>query len=211
MPASQTLTSFALAALVLIAVPGASVLFVVARTVEHGRRAGLVSVLGLEAGTLVHVGVAAAGLSALLAASATALTGLELAGAAYLVWLGLRALRPPGRQAPQGPGPDGHPHPAAPRRLFRDALAIEGLNPKTALFFIAFLPHYLKPGHGPVWTQVLVLGGCFVAVAVLVDSAWALLAGRWRAHLGGALIRRLSGGTYLLLATATAGSMAVAA
>jgi threonine/homoserine/homoserine lactone efflux protein len=171
-PSLPTLLLFAGSTLLLLAVPGPSVLYVVARTVEQGRKAGLVSVLGLEAGALVHVAAAAAGLSALVASSPAALTALRYAGAAYLIWLGIRALRRPEDVEATRPGG------ASYRRLFGEGVLVDVLNPKTTLFFLAFLPGFVDAGHGPVALQVAILGLVFVALAALTDGAYALAAAR---------------------------------
>ena len=173
MPSLATLLLFSLATLALLAVPGPSVLYVVARTVEQGRAAGLVSVLGLETGALIHVAAAAAGLSALVASSPAAFTGLRYVGAAYLLWLGVRALRAGRAGAPArllGAAPY--------RRLFRDGVLVDVLNPKTSLFFLAFLPAFVHADAGPVALQVVVLGLVFVTLAALTDGAYALATAR---------------------------------
>jgi threonine/homoserine/homoserine lactone efflux protein len=199
MPSLTTLALFALSTLALLAVPGPSVLYVVARTVEHGRTAGLVSVLGLEAGALIHVGAAAAGLSALVASSPTAFAALRYGGAAYLLWLGARTLRRSRAAAPASPAPASHV------RLFRDGVMVDLLNPKTALFFLAFLPGFVHDGHGPVALQVVVLGLVFVALAALTDGAYALATARMSRRVrrdgrGGRRVARASAGTYGVLA-----------
>jgi len=185
-----TLALFAAATLALLLIPGPSVLFIVARTLEHGRRGGLVSMLGVEAGALAHVLAATAGLGALVAASPDALLVLRLAGAAYLLVLGVRALRGGAVAAA----------PAGGRKLFRQGLLVDALNPKTAMFFVAFLPQFVDPAHGPVWTQTLVLGLTFVALATLTDGAYALLASRLRRT---PRLAKLSGATYFGLAALT--------
>jgi threonine/homoserine/homoserine lactone efflux protein len=174
-PSPTTLLLFAGSTLLVLAVPGPSVLYVVARTIEHGRAAGLVSVLGLEAGALVHVAAAAAGLSALLASSPTAFAVLHYGGAAYLLWLAIRALRRGVAGAPAAQRPAAVSH----GRLFRDGALVDVLNPKTSLFFLAFLPGFVHEGHGPVALQVIVLGLAFVALATLTDGAYALVAARF--------------------------------
>jgi threonine/homoserine/homoserine lactone efflux protein len=194
-PSLPTLLLFAGSTLLLLAVPGPSVLYVVARTVEQGRAAGLVSVLGLEAGALVHVAAAAAGLSALVASSPAALTALRYAGAAYLIWLGLRALRR--REDVGATRPGG----ASYRRLFGEGVLVDVLNPKTSLFFLAFLPGFVDAGQGPVALQVAILGLVFVALAALTDGAYALAAAR----LSGRARRRSPRG----LARASAGAYGV--
>lgn len=181
----------------LLLVPGPSVLYVVARTVEEGRRAGLVSVLGVETGALVHVAAAAAGLSALVASSPAALTVLRYAGAAYLIWLGRRTWHRSvtGATVVRSASPVG---------VFRDAVLVDVLNPKTGLFFLAFLPGFVHTGQGPVPLQVVCLGLCFVVLAALIDGAYAFLAARLtrRAPTDAAANRRLvraGAGMYGLL------------
>lgn len=172
MPAPTTFALFAAATVVLLIVPGPAVLYIVTRSVAQGRGAGLVSVLGVHTGSLVHVGFAAVGVSALLYASATAFAAVKYAGAAYLVFLGLRKLL--GR----GVGEDALAAPAAasPRRLFAQGVVVNVLNPKTAIFFLAFLPQFVNPARGPVAPQILVLGTCFIALGVLSDGSYAVLA-----------------------------------
>jgi threonine/homoserine/homoserine lactone efflux protein len=178
MPASDTLLAFALASLAVLAFPGPAVTYIVARSVRHGRRAGLVSTFGIETGILVQVIAATAGLSAVLASSATAFTVVKYAGAAYLVVLGLRALFGGGDAAAERP---------ADAKLFRDGLVIAVLNPKTALFFLAFLPQFVDPARGAASVQIALLGVIFVAIACVTDGTYALLAGT----AGGRLRRRL--------------------
>ncbi len=181
MPDLSTLALFALASLALLAVPGPAVLFVVARSLEHGRRAGIVSVLGVHAGSLVHVAAAALGLSALVASSATAFAVVRYAGAAYLVWLGVTGLRRARRAVATAAGPASPA--ASDARLLRQGLVVNVLNPKTAVFFLAFLPQFVEPGHGPAAVQAAVLGLCFVALGTLTDGLWALAAGGLGARL----------------------------
>ena len=199
MPSLNTLALFAVSTLGLLAIPGPSVLYVVARTVEHGRTAGLVSVLGLEAGALIHVGAAAAGLSALVASSPAAFAVLRYGGAAYLLWLGARTLRRAGAAAPASWAPVSHV------RLFRDGVMVDLLNPKTALFFVAFLPGFVDDGHGSVALQVVALGLVFVALAALTDGAYAVATARMSRRVrrdgrGGRRVARASAGTYGVLA-----------
>ena len=161
---------FALAALALLVIPGPSVLYVVTRSVEQGRRAGLVSVLGLHTGTLVHIAAAATGLSALLLASATLFDVVKLAGAAYLIFLGsprLAKRASPGR-APRRAG-------LTSRRVW-PGFVVNLLNPKTALFFVAFFPQFVTSAPRSV-AQVLVLGAVFVLLGLLSDSTYALVSG----------------------------------
>ena len=177
MPAAATLPLFLTAALGLLLIPGPSVLYITTRSASQGRRAGFVSVLGVHTGTVVHVAAAAAGLSALVVASALAFSTVRLAGAAYLVYLGVRTIV---ARAPAG-APTA-PRPRALRRLYLDGVLVNVLNPKTALFFLAFLPQFVDPGRGPVWTQTLMLGLLFMAVGLVTDGTYALVgaqAGRW--------------------------------
>jgi threonine/homoserine/homoserine lactone efflux protein len=172
LPDLTNLGLFVLAALVLLLTPGPAVLYIVARSIDQGRRAGLVSMLGVHAGTLVHVVAAAAGLSALLAASATAFSAVKLLGAAYLVYLGLRKIleRP-------GPGAGTASRPPRLGRAFVDGVVVNVLNPKTALFFLAFLPQFVDTSRGHVGAQILGLGMLFVALGLVTDGGYALTAG----------------------------------
>src|SRR5690242_2030640 len=154
MPSPTALLLFAAASIALLVVPGPSVLYIVTRSVSQGRRAGLISVLGVHVGSVVHVSAAALGLSALLASSATAFAAVKYLGAAYLCWLGVRKLRR------RGAGPV-EETPAVPRaRLFTQGVVVNVLNPKTAIFFLAFLPQFVDPRRGPVAVQIVVLGAC---------------------------------------------------
>lgn len=204
MPSPTTLLTVALAAVALLLVPGPSVLFVVARSLEHGRRAGLASVAGGAVGNLAHVAAAALGLSAILASSAIAFSVVKYAGAAYLIYLGLQTLlkREPTTVAPVGPA-------RSLPRIFVQAVTVYTLNPKTALFFLAFLPQFVDPGRGAIALQILVLGGVFVLLALITDGAYALISGSLAGWLrASARARRLqrwcSGGVYLGLGAATA-------
>jgi threonine/homoserine/homoserine lactone efflux protein len=172
---------FCVAALALLAIPGPAVLYIVVQSAEQGRRAGLASVAGIHVGSLVHVVAATAGLSALIVASAIAFTAVKFAGAAYLVYLGVRKLleRPVVTEA-------GRPPPEPLRRSFTRGIVVNVLNPKTALFFLAFLPQFVDRSRGGVWSQVLILGLLFVALGLVSDSLYALAAGT----VGGLLRRR---------------------
>ncbi len=179
-PHSTTLWLFSLTAVALLLVPGPAVLYVVVQGAEQGRRVGLASVAGIHLGTLVHVAAATVGLSALVVASAVAFSAVKYAGAAYLVYLGVRRLLArdevvePGRQR------------ESLRRAFARGIVVNVLNPKTALFFLAFLPQFVDPDRGGVWSQVLVLGLVFVGLGLISDSLYALAAGT----VGGLLRRR---------------------
>ena len=168
----STLALFMLASLALAVVPGPAVLYIVAQSVDQGRLAGLVSALGIGTGGLVHVVAATVGLSSLLASSATAFTIVKYAGAGYLILLGIRRLltrEEAGEEALQPPRDN--------RQIFRDGVVVNVLNPKTALFFLAFLPQFVDPGASSATLQILLLGLVFVVIAFCSDSMWALAAG----------------------------------
>jgi threonine/homoserine/homoserine lactone efflux protein len=169
-PDSTSLWLFSLAALALLVIPGPAVLYVVVQSAENGRRVGLASVAGIHLGTLVHVTAAAAGLSALIVASAFAFSAVKYAGAAYLVYLGVRRL---GRDAALTVDRGRE----SLRRAFARGAVVNVLNPKTALFFLAFLPQFVDPDRGAVWSQALVLGLVFVGLGFVSDSLYALAAG----------------------------------
>jgi len=204
LPDPSRLGLFVVAALVLLLTPGPAVLYIVTRAVDQGRRAGLVSVLGVHAGTLVHVAAAAAGLSAVLAASATAFSVVKYLGAAYLIYLGVRQLLSRVIEPTKVT--------AAPARLARafvDGFIVNVLNPKTALFFLAFLPQFVSVSRGDVPAQIVWLGLVFCALGLLTDGLYALTAGaaaRWlRARRGMAVTRRWIPGTmYIGLGLVTA-------
>jgi threonine/homoserine/homoserine lactone efflux protein len=203
MPDASTLLLFAAASALLVAIPGPAVVYIVTRGVAQGRSAGIVSALGIETGALVHVAAAVVGLSALVASSATAFSVVKYAGAAYLVVLGVRKLRTRGETALADLPRDSR------ARLFRQGFVVSVLNPKVAVFFLAFLPQFVRPAEGPVALQVAVLGVLFVAVAATLDCLWALAAGavggRLRSSAGvGRWLDRVSGGTYLGLGVAAA-------
>ena len=179
MPTLSTLILFSGAALALLLIPGPAVLYIVARSASQGRRAGLVSVAGIHVGTLVHIGAAVLGLSALIVASATAFTVIKLAGAAYLVYLGLSVLL---RRTP-----DDHAPMSAParrlRRVFTDGVVLNILNPKTAVFFLAFVPQFVDVDAGRATLQIVALGATFVAIGLVTDSLFALAGGWIGGHL----------------------------
>jgi threonine/homoserine/homoserine lactone efflux protein len=178
---SPTLAVFVFASLVLAVTPGPGVIYLVTRTLAGGRRAGLASVGGVALGNLGNAAVASVGLAAVLAVSARAFTAVKLAGAAYLLYLGIRELR----RARHAPGGQTRP-PVTRTRVFRDGFLVALLNPKTALFFGAFLPQFVDPARPPL-AQSLALGAAFVAIAVCTDTLYVLAAARLGpriAHLG---------------------------
>jgi threonine/homoserine/homoserine lactone efflux protein len=162
---------FLLAATLLVAIPGPNHLFITARSVADGRRAGIVSALGVETGTLVHVVAAAAGLSAVVAASATAFGMLRYAGAAYLVWLAIRTLR--ARDDIEGQAPPRR----SPGRVYLDGVLVNVLNPKVVLFFLAFLPQFVDQDAGAVPAQIVVMGLTIALIGVVGDMVYAVAAG----------------------------------
>jgi len=204
LPDSSTLLVFGAAALALIVVPGPAVLYIVAQSIDRGRLAGFVSALGVATGGLVHVTAAAIGLSSLLVSSATAFNVVKYAGAGYLIGLGLwTILRRPDEPAVEKPKE---------RKLSRrywQGVVVNILNPKTALFFFAFLPQFVDPEKGSAALQIGVLGLLFVTLAVASDSMWALAAGTASERLRGnrrflGIQRYVSGSVFCGLGALTA-------
>jgi threonine/homoserine/homoserine lactone efflux protein len=204
LPTASSFLLFLAGALVLLVIPGPAVFYILSRTVGHGRLAGVVSAAGIAVGTLFHVTAAVLGLSSLLATSAKAFYAVKYLGAAYLIFLGARTLM---RLAPPENTVEEHGHSL--RRIFAQGVLVNLLNPKTALFFLAFLPQFVDPSRGHVSAQILFLGTTFAFFGLCSDSSWALLAGtlaeklrnnvRWhRAQ------RRISGGALIALGLATA-------
>jgi len=171
MPALPTFGLFFVSALALLIIPGPAVLYIVGRSIHQGRRAGLASVLGIAGGSLVHVGAAALGLSALLLTSSLVFLVVKYAGAAYLIYFGLRILLGAAPEQTDVSRPDHL------RRIMAQGMVVNILNPKTALFFFAFLPQFVDPQRGPVSQQILWLGGLFVLLSLCTDATFALLAG----------------------------------
>ena len=200
MPEPATLALFAVSALALVAIPGPNLLYIVTRSIDQGRGAGVASSFGVETATLVHVAAAAAGLSAALASSATAFSIVKYAGAAYLLYLGVRAL------LARGAGEGGTARPPAPaRRVYAEGFIVNLLNPKVALFFLAFLPQFVDPNAGQAWLQVLVLGAVLVAIGLTIDLLYALAAGSLGSWVRGSAVlerrrRWATGGVYIALA-----------
>jgi threonine/homoserine/homoserine lactone efflux protein len=179
-PLSHVL-AFALAAAVLIAIPGPNVLFVVGRTLARGRIAGLLSVVGTSAGMLLQTIAVAIGVGAIVAQSIAALTVIKIAGALYLVFLGIQAIRH--RTAVADPAATRLPSSAA--RIFVEGFLVGVTNPKSIVFFVAVLPQFIDPSAGPAALQLAELGGIFVLLALAMDSGWVLTAGfarRWFAR-----------------------------
>ena len=203
MPTAATIAVFAGASAVVTLIPGPAVLYIVTRGMDHGRRGGLASVLGVNAGILVHVAFAVLGLSVVLASSAALFNVVKYAGAVYLIFLGIKRLLERDSLLPTEERPM-----RSHRRLFSHGVIISILNPKLALFFVAFLPQFVVHSHH-VRLQLLIFGLVFQLVALITDSAYAVLAGT----VGGALRNRrgfaraeryVAGGIYIALGAAAA-------
>jgi threonine/homoserine/homoserine lactone efflux protein len=204
LPNHSSLLLFVSAALVLLAIPGPAVFYVTSRSIGQGRSAGLVSALGIGVGTLFHVAAAALGLSALLMSSAIAFSVVKYLGAAYLIFLGIQKIvREESIASSEQSGR------IQLSRIFGQGIVVNVLNPKTALFFFAFLPQFVDISRGRVAGQIMFLGLLFAVMGVLSDSVWALLAGtlahalkrntRWMRTQ-----RYVSGGMLISLGLATA-------
>jgi len=180
-PALSTLPVFIAASIALLLIPGPAVLFIVARSAAQGRRAGLVSVLGVHTATIVHVLAAVAGLSAIVVASSIAFTGVKVVGGFYLIYLGVKSIRAARQAAAEVATPTVWPE----KRLFGEAFVVSLLNPKVALFFLAFLPQFVVPGRGPIWSQTLALGLVYIALGLCSDSLYALLGAQLGTRLSG--------------------------
>jgi threonine/homoserine/homoserine lactone efflux protein len=205
LPPPNDLLLFITAAVILLLIPGPAVLYVVTRSVDQGRRAGLASSSGIATGTLAHVLAATLGLSALLLSSAVAYSLVKYAGAAYLFYLGVKKFR-------ERPTPDDevkHVQTLPLRRVYAQGVLVNVLNPKTAIFFFAFLPQFVNPARGHVSLQFFALGMLFTLMGLTSDSVWALTAGsaagwlrRKRTFIRNE--RYISGTVYLGLGMATA-------
>ena len=192
----SNLALFLLAATAIAISPGPGIFYVAARTLAGGRGEGLASSVGTGLGGLVHVAAGAAGVSAVVLASAEAFAFLKIAGALYLVSLGIKTFRE-SRLAP-----DLRVEATGSRRAFREGIVVEALNPKTAAFFLAFLPQFVDPAAGPVWLQFLALGLISVLLNTAADVVVALMAARARsaALARPTLLQRLRQASGLLIA-----------
>ena len=177
MPDPQSIITFAIASVALLLIPGPAVVYILNRSVSDGREAGLSAVAGLELGNLVHVLAAAAGLSAVLATSATAFNVVKWLGAGYLVFVGVRTLL----SSPTASRADTTS--ISRRRAFLQGVVVNILNPKVALFFLSYLPQFIDPDNGAAWSQALVLGAIFVGIGCITDSTYALTASGLRSVL----------------------------
>jgi len=200
MLSSSSLAVFIPFSLALLLTPGPAVLYVVARSVDQGRLAGIVSAAGIAVGTLFHITAAALGVSALLMSSALAFEAVKYLGAAYLIYLGIRKLF----FEKDAPVVEGAAVKQPLRKIFLQGIVVNVLNPKTALFFFAFLPQFADPSRGSVALQILLLGTLFMSMAICSDSMYALLSGSLAHFLKGnpAFMRGqryFSGGIYVAL------------
>src|SRR3954468_9835041 len=195
MPSADTFLVFAGAAFVLIVIPGPAVLFIVSQSLAHGRRAGLAAAGGTASGEFLHVVAAAVGLSAVVASSTAAFETVKLVGAAYLILLGVKTLL----TRVHGDAIEGERPAMSRRKAYWRGARVGALNPKTALFFLAFLPQFVHPERGSVALQALLLGTLFCLIAWVSDSSYALVVGtladRLRASTAVLRIRRWVSGT----------------
>lgn len=190
-PSWPLFSAFLLASVTLAVTPGPGVFYIVARSLVHGRRSGLVSAMAVALGNLGNALAASVGLGALFSVSSMAFTIVKYAGACYLVYLGARMLRAP-LDANAVPASEPVCQPASPGRIFRDGLAVALFNPKTTVFFAAFTPQFLNPA-GPLVLQSVALGVLFVAIAAVTDCMYALAAGSVAPVLGRIRIARRAG------------------
>jgi len=177
MPALSDVITFAIASLALLVIPGPAVIYVLNRSVADGRNTALAGVAGLEIGNFMHVIAATLGLSAIIAASATAFSTVKWAGALYLVFVGIRTLL--SKPTP----PDARSTSATARKAFTQGIIVNTLNPKVALFFLSYLPQFIDPDRGSPALQSFVLGSIFVALGCCSDATYALTASALRDRL----------------------------
>ncbi len=200
MPDTETWLIVAVASLVLVVIPGPAVIYILTRSVSQGRAAGLASAVGVNLGSAIHVVAAVAGLSVILTSSAILYSTVKWAGVAYLVWLGIRTL-----QSQDEILADPSAEPAALRRIFTQGVIVNVLNPKVAMFFLAFLPQFVDPNGVTPWLQSFILGLTLVFIGLISDSVYALIGGQVGGVLrrnprAGAITRTASGVTYIALA-----------
>lgn len=202
--APSSLLLFMAGAIVLLMIPGPAVLYIISRSIGHGRPAGLVSAMGIATGSLFHVAAATLGLSALLVSSAAAFQFVKYVGAVYLIYLGIRTLCSSDAALIESSSDQGRL-----RNIFGQGVLVNLLNPKTALFFLAFLPQFVDPARGHTTLQIVELGVLFALMGWMSDSVWALLAGTFATHIrGNVRLRRaqknISGGALIVLGLASA-------
>lgn len=201
---SATLISFGLASAALVVMPGPATLYIVTRSLDQGRQAGFASVLGISVGAMVHFIAAGLGLSAVLMTSAAAFSVVKYAGALYLIYLGIQKLR-----SHENLVIDEATARVPLFVIFRQAIVVNALNPKAAIFFLAFLPQFIDPSRGPIWQQLIPLCLVFLSLGLLSDSSYFLIAGRLRQWIrqNPLFLRRqkyVAGGTYIALGVAAA-------
>jgi len=195
---------FITGAAILLVIPGPAIFYIVSRSIAYGRSAGLVSVMGVVGGTLIHVAAATVGLSAILASSALAFQCVKYLGAAYLIYLGIRTLR--SGDSPLLEAVNGNKNL---RDIFGQGVLVNLLNPKTVLFFLAFLPQFVEPARGHATLQILQLGLLFALMSWIADSGWAILASIIGTRLRGSVRlhraqRNISGGVLIAMGLASA-------
>ena len=194
----STIWLFIIAAATLLIIPGPAVFYIMARSIDQGKKAGLVSVLGVSLGGAVHVIAGAVGVSAILMTSATAFNIVKYLGAAYLIYLGCKTLFSKSDRTTSE-------IPKTPRKktakIFCESALVEVMNPKTALFFLAFFPQFISPSAGSVAAQFLLLGAIFIILALISDGLYAILAAgiRKRMKMSAKLQNRITGYVYLVL------------
>ena len=199
MPEPSTLIPFVIASAILVLIPGPAVLYIVSTGIGRGRRMALASMLGIETGALFHVAAAAVGLSAVVAKSVLAYSLIKYAGAAYLIYLGIKAFRDRDDSNPlKIPGA------TSARGAFKRGVIVNILNPKLALFFLAFLPQFVLPTRGSVAAQLVFLGLLFISVAIVIDGIYAMTSGMIgnllnRSERFAEGQRKMAGVTYLAL------------
>ncbi|MBN1679382.1 MAG: LysE family translocator [Anaerolineae bacterium] len=204
MPDFATLMIFVTATMLLLITPGPAVLYIITRSIDQGRLAGIVSAFGVGTGTMFHVAGASLGLSAILVSSALAYSVVKYLGAAYLIYLGIRKFM--GKSELEQPELNGQ---KSLSRIFTQGVIVNIFNPKTALFFFAFLPQFADPARGAVALQILFLGVLFVVLGIFSDSGYALLAGTAGQWLKSSTVflrgqRYFSGTIYMALGLTTA-------
>ena len=204
LPGYSSLLLFVTGAVIILIIPGPAVIYIISRSVGQGRAAGLVSAGGIAVGTLIHVAAATLGLSALLMSSALAFQFVKYLGAAYLIYLGIRALRRSDEEAVEATRSR-----TRLTRVFGQGVFVNVTNPKSALFFLAFLPQFVEPARGHATAQIFFLGMLFALMGYCSDSIWALVAGTVAGRIRGSTRwrraqRTLSGGGLIALGLASA-------
>lgn len=197
---ASTLAAYLIAAAVLVFIPGPGTAWIVAQSAAGGTARGIQAAFGLETATLIHALAAGLGLSALLATSALAFEVLKYAGAAYLIWLGIKAWRTAPAAAADAQDPP--PAPVSARQVYLRSVMTGVLNPKVALFFLAFLPQFVHPERGMVWLQFLVLGALLSLIGLSNSLILSFAVGRFGRRFGGGGGRwkeRLTGSVFIAL------------